>query len=200
MTKETYIVISIPSNGLLHTQTAQCLLATLASLKLRAEVFFPLSSAIPFNRNNSVEFAKQKGATHLMFIDADMVFPPDAIHRLLDHKKLIVGTNSSHRQIPVTSTVKFMDQDGNIVNVTPDNTPDELFECFAVGTSFTLIDMKAFDRLERPYFQTIETSGSFEDYLSEDINFCKKSQAAGIKVWCDPTIRIGHIGDYVYEM
>jgi hypothetical protein len=33
------------------------------------------------------------GASHILFLDSDMTFPPDTLQRLLDHKVPIVGAD-----------------------------------------------------------------------------------------------------------
>ena len=34
--------------------------------------------------------------------------------------------------------------------------------------------------------------------MSNDWFFCEKARELGYEVWCDPTIKLGHIGDYDY--
>lgn len=35
-------------------------------------------------------------------------------------------------------------------------------------------------------------------YLSEDVAFCERAKGVGFKMWLDPTIRLGHVGDYMF--
>lgn len=37
-------------------------------------------------------------------------------------------------------------------------------------------------------------------YLSEDYAFCHRAREAGFHIWLDPTIRLGHIGQYEYRL
>lgn len=37
-------------------------------------------------------------------------------------------------------------------------------------------------------------------YLSEDYAFCHRVREAGYKVWLDPSIRLGHVGQYEYRL
>jgi len=152
----------------------------------------------PFNMNKLVEEAKKVDATHLMSIDADMIFPADGLERLLGADKDIVGANYRFRgvladQDTPASVIKFEGKDG-YRNVLEPDFPKELFECGAVGLGFTLIKMSVFDKLKKPYFYIKE------DPLpsTEDIVFCQDARKAGIKIFCDPTIKMGHYGSYVY--
>lgn len=43
-----------------------------------------------------------------------------------------------------------------------------------------------------------ETEGNI--YLPDDWSFCERAKDAGFKVWLDPSIRLGHIGSYMYTL
>ena len=49
-----------------------------------------------------------------------------------------------------------------------------------------------------PFVIPSETEGNI--YLSEDWAFCQRAKDAGFKVWLDPSIRLGHIGSYMYTL
>ena len=139
-----------------------------------------------WNREKLMEQAYDMDATHLLFVDTDVTFPPDAINRLISHGKDIVGgqypaRGSGH------STVKFTDDDGNLVSR---EIPDRLFQCHAIPTGLMLIDLEKAKRLERPWFWFTEKDGELE---GEDVYFCRKANEAGLGVWCDPQIPMGHM-------
>lgn len=43
-----------------------------------------------------------------------------------------------------------------------------------------------------------EVEGNY--YLSEDWAFCHRAKEAGFRTWLDPSIRLGHVGTYVYQL
>lgn len=154
------------------------------------------------NRNYSVVEAMKEGCSHLLFIDDDMVFPEYTLDTLLEANKEIVGVNSHSRILPLSSTVGQLDENGNYKE--PDKhsdwemkMPTELFEAFFVGTGVMLIDMKVFTKIDKPWFK-FEANDNGMITLGEDAWFCKKCRERGIKVWCEPTLTIGHIGSYEY--
>jgi GT2 family glycosyltransferase len=53
--------------------------------------------------------------------------------------------------------------------------------------------MEVFEKLEKPYFTLDESRPAMEDVV-----ICEKAREAGYDIWCDPTIKIGHIGTYIY--
>ncbi len=156
----------------------------------------------PHGMNQLVKDARQINATHLLNIDSDMIFPPDALKRLLAHDKDIVGVNYRQRgnhmdQGHPASTVKFPGEGKELYReVLEQDFPKELFECAAVGLGLALIDMKVFDKLPFPWFHTTEAEDN--GHSTEDIVFCREAREAGFEVWCDPTIGMKHIGNYLY--
>ena len=47
---------------------------------------------------------------------------------------------------------------------------------------------------------TIPWEGDGHMYLSEDWAFCQRAKDAGFKVWLDPSIRVGHIGQTMFTL
>lgn len=139
------------------------------------------------NRIFIVSQAQKQECTHILFIDDDMVFPADTLDRLLAHEVEIVGVNSHSRKLPLKSTVLF---DG-------EELPKDLFEAITVGGGVLLVDMKVFSKIEMPWFG-FKTNEVGMITMGEDAWFCEKAQYAGYKIWCDPTLSIGHIGKYQY--
>ena len=64
------------------------------------------SSVLPQNRLNLVKAAQDLEATHLLFLDSDQTFPPDLIHRLAAHHKLVVAANCVTQTIPASPTAR----------------------------------------------------------------------------------------------
>ena len=150
------------------------------------------------NRNYCVIQAQKNKSDYILFIDDDMVFPPETLDQLLYHKKEIVGVNSYSRCLPLSSTVGLMDEKGNYKH--PDKypafemkIPDYLFEAYFVGCGVCLINMKVFEEVKEPFFKfTYQKNGLVKG--GEDGNFCERAREKGFKIWCDPNVEVGHLG------
>ena len=173
--------------GLIKSQTAFSLANMLAKNNLDCKILFKEGPNQPLNREVIAELAQQMDCTHLIFIDSDMVFSTDAVTKLLERDKDIIGVNYNMRQFPPTSTVQLAQ--GETIQ-------KELFRCNGVATGFMLIKMEIFKKLEKPWFHV----GIIDEKTLEghDYRFCRKAREAGYEVWCDPTIPVGHIGDYIF--
>lgn len=198
------ITLAICTNRLVQPKTLQSLLEMVAYSK---ELDFHILVAnrgytTGENRNYCVVQAQKNGSGYLLFVDDDMILPEYTLESLLEHKVDVVGVNSYSRCLPLSSTVGLMDKDGKYMH--PDKhtawemrIPSSLFEAYFVGAGVMLIDMKVFNKIDKPYFAfTADENGMILN--GEDGYFCDQVRKSGMKVWCDPEIEIGHIGEYVY--
>lgn len=164
-------------------------------------------------RNTLVYDAVDLGATHLMFIDADMSFSSESFNKLIKHGLdldadiiggLYVSRYDEKRNI-VKSVVK--NKEGEMVLEDIKEIPqfDNPFEVDAIGTGFMLINMRVFQELNPPFFfYTSPKSFGLKEVafprneLGEDVVFCLYARQHGFKILCDPTFELGHVGKKTY--
>jgi hypothetical protein len=182
--QEPRIAIGLSASDNMPFDSAMCLLESMVNLPYPGIICAVKSSFIHNNRNMIVEKAKQAKCNYLMFLDTDMLYENDGIERLLKQDKDIIGGMYNFRRLPIENLVR--DFEGQ----------KETFKVDFLPTGFMLVKMEVFDKLEKPYF--------FFDYDDEhhldgdDSYFCRKAVKAGISLWCDPTIKLRHIGLYNY--
>lgn len=148
------------------------------------------------NRAYCVYQALNNSCTHILFVDDDMTFPEDTLEKLMETGKRIVGVNSYSRKLPLTSTVAFIDGEGNKTK-TPDEIPQELFKCYQVGMGVALLDLSVFSEIDKPWFR-FEEGANGKIINGEDGWFCDQARRKGIEIWCNPLLKIGHLGEYEY--
>ena len=161
----------------------------------------PNRSSIDRMRNYTAKVALNNGFDYLMFIDADMRFPKDALVRLLKHNKDIVGVNATTRSEPVKPTAKNInyEEDGSVSWLPVySNVKKGIEKVDAIGCGVILIKNSAFKKLEKPYFYFEQLPNG--KLLGEDVYFCIKAKDAGIDTYVDHdlSMEIGHIGNYTY--
>lgn len=135
--------------------------------------------------------AVSTGATHLFFIDSDMLLPPDTLDRLLAHDKDIITVEYSRRKLPVESVTQPLTE----------RKENELYKARVIGAGCLLIKTDVFknEALEKPWFNFGRGSDGMV-VIGEDTWFARTAMDAGYDVWIDPTIKVGHVGEYVYNM
>jgi hypothetical protein len=196
--EDVRLVVGIPNSGLLKVDMVRGLLSLIGEVNRAFPINFIFHGGcyVHKNRETILKQALTYNFTHLMFIDTDMVFPAGAVLKLLEQRKPIIGANYNERRLPLKSTVKIADKKGNLIAMSEADFPKESFQCYAVATGFMMIDLAVVNTIPKPWFFFDTKDGEFN--MGEDIWFCRQAQKAGVEVWCDPTITVGHIGEFVY--
>jgi hypothetical protein len=187
------IAICLPSPDLVYTHTV-CDLAELVAVNLhhfkRIIVINVKSDEIETARNISTMVAQSEKATKILFVDSDMRFPKTALLRLLKRKKDIIGINAAKRAEPGNPIFR-KNLFGRAFNYKKGDTEQVGF----IGMGFTLIDMKVFDKVQKPWFYANYKIDS-DFWRGEDYAFCWEAKQKGYSIWCDVGLskEIGHIG------
>lgn len=208
------VAICVPSGDMIHADFAM----SLAALTYRAGPFimgdqkFPAiqiaivntkGSLVVNNRNRLVKEAQGLGVEYVLFLDSDVIVPPWALRRLLDHDKDIVGATYIQREEPHRLLGKALD--GRMLDEVVRDTQidgETLMEVSALPGGCLLIKTSIFDELSKPYFQTPahEATAAHPEWIEgEDYFFCRKAREKGHSVWLDwgLSFSLGHIGQRV---
>ncbi len=164
-------------------------------------------------------FMANPEATHLFFMDADMVFPGEALTRLLSRGKDIVGgCYFARTDTPVPHYYNYQREDelgrkwyaslaghmaeylkrhpehkaASTAAVLPDS-PDALVRCDTIATGCLLISRRVFETISKPWFECWPGSAGGEDF-----NFCNKAREAGFEVWVDLSVQCAHQAQLVF--
>lgn len=148
------------------------------------------------NRNYLAVQALREKSDYLLMVDDDMVFPPETLEKLLAHNQMVVGVASNSRMLPLKTTVSQMDEKGEYIE--SNTLPTEPFKAYGVGGGVILIHTDIFKHIDRPWFHFNTDAITGQILVGEDQWFCDRVKEKGFDIWCDPTITIGHIGDYIY--
>lgn len=135
------------------------------------------------------------GATHVFFIDKDVLPPMDAIERLLAHDKdVVVGATPIYKGEPVWSVMKYTPEEtiDNIFNPIPyKELPKKLFRAHHFGGTTVLIKRHVLEKMQYPWYQDVFAPGAL--LLGQDLFFTAKAKQMGFELWCDPIVKCEHI-------
>lgn len=186
------IAIGIPTNRNFKAKTVKALLEMVTAYPRDYTFIFAMDGYnTAENRNFIVNQAKN--CTHIFFTDDDMILEPDTIEKLLKHDKDIIGAAYSVRRTTGELVIGYMN----------DETDEwlkeskEIFECEALGGGALLVKTNVFAKVPTPHFG-YHWYQSGQVRMSNDWYFCEKARNTGYKIWCDPTIRPKHIGNYEF--
>lgn len=145
-------------------------------------------------REAFLEQAIRCQATHVLWLDTDMTFPPDAARRLVRHQRPIVACNCVMRDPRILFTAQ---REGRGILTGPDSTGLEAAD--SVGMAVMLMRTDVVADLPRPWFRHGQTDAGVD--IGEDRMFCRALRAAGHEILIDHDLskEIGHIGQHTYR-
>jgi len=194
------VCVAVPHGGTVKGRLMSDLIASLFALKAHigfvwAEVEGTLG---PRNRWLAGQQAIQTDCDYLWLVDNDMAIPTDALPRLLDADKALIGADYSYRRFPLQSTVKLLNGAGEILVADRATFSNRPFIVHAIGSGCKLVRVDALQRIPQPWF-ALEWGPDGDLTKTDDVWFCEQAKKVGIETWCDPTIEVGHIGDHVFR-
>jgi hypothetical protein len=167
-------------------------------------------SQLDITRSRLAAAALQTDCDWFLWIDSDIVFEVREALAMLDrareHQCLVVGADYPTKQVGSRSTVVF---DGTIHTSCP-----SLARALRMGFGFVITHRTVFEKLSdqvpmaivgqdliRPYFAPLVCGlgGSAPTYYSEDYAFCERAREAGVELWSDADVHLGHVGPYIYD-
>lgn len=196
------VSVCVPTRDMVHAAFAFDLARMLhhcAIMNIDVSPHFCMGTLIVNQREQLIEMADQAGSTHILWLDSDMMFPPDTLSKLLAHDQPMVAANYVTRQYPHKTVAykhlgdwrSYVMHDGPI--------SDELIEVEAIGMGCMLVNMDVIYPMTKPRFQTVwmESSG---DHMGEDFYFCQQARQAGHKILVDDELsrQISHLGTIAF--
>ena len=196
---------------------------------IRCEFFkIPFESLIPRGRNVCASAFLNSGCTHMIFIDADIMFDANDVMLLLKGNKDISGGSYPKKALSnnIIKTNTLKDTIAKCVNYTsiitkPLTTVDEkgFIESDYIATGFMMIKREVFFELIKTYpeirykndinaykkftynnyfYDFFQSKVINEKYVSEDYGFCKLWTNNGGKIYTNLYIKLNHIGNMIY--
>jgi hypothetical protein len=143
--------------------------------------------------------AMQHDYSHVLFLDADMIWPNDVLDRMLKHHGHGIVSGLYHLKVWPHWPVALKDPKWNAVDQNYDYTYDEkaphtdgLRRESLIGMGCTIVPVEVFNRFERPWFKYQDDAQGMPS-LTEDVWFCQQAAAVGCPIWLDPTVVCGHV-------
>jgi len=211
------ILVMVPCGEMLHSLFAydlvQMMNLTLSVMPPNAGdigLMMNIRTYIHRSRTELLEGALAAGATHVLWLDSDMRFPPDALLRLLQRDLPIVGINYAKREMPPSFVAikKVPDPDdpsakGQVLVTDEKSTGCE--EVDALGFGCVLMETSALiglpDPKVEPWFSYRQTASG--DTIGEDVYFCKYmlQERLGQRIFVDHDLSwdCAHLGAFSYK-
>lgn len=206
------IMVGMPVHHYVDNFTLMSMEATVHRLGQMGIPFVRLSTLgmpdVAKARNQIVdEFLKAKQYTHLMWIDADMVWDPEAVEALIALDTPVASCLVTKKGPPFNVTLFQLmrpTEDSNSVdtyNIPLGAYPLDkpfTFPGSGIGTAFMLISREVIEKMEQPYFAGFVNKENRRDLKGTDFYFCVQMIGHGYDIVYDPRPRIYHVGKCLF--
>jgi hypothetical protein len=194
------ILVGVPSFGLVSIQWHSHMMQLQTPMNRSLRHMYVQGKEVGDARNEIVQRALEyqgplgERASHVFFVDDDVLIPSHALMHLLSHNRPIVSGLYYAKTItpqPLILSHKF----GGVVT---DFADGALVDCDAHGMGCTLIAREVFEATEFPWFQTTKQRGPDIEgtpvyvHQTEDVWFLDKARRAGYQPCVDTSLFCPH--------
>lgn len=188
------LLIAIPTLDYIHVKFMESLLKLTDQLRdegIQFEVKIVSGTLVYLAREELVSYALGYEFSHVLWLDSDMVFTEDLFDELYDTGKSFVSGVFHARRPGHQSCIfrKLKPPERYKWNEYP-SVPFEIEGC---GMAATLISTEILQDVRREFGNCFSPAYS----LGEDLAFCRRALERGHTIWCEPCVRVGHIGHLV---
>lgn len=186
------LLIAIPALDYIHVDFVKCLTSLTDRLHkdgVDFEVKILSGTLVYVARDKLAQHAYTNSFTHVLWLDADMIFNDEVVEDLLFHEKPFVsGLCHARRKPYVPCFFKSLAPVDRF-----EDYPSELFEVAGVGMACVLMETRILLDVMLKY----GTCFCPTKELGEDLSFCNRATSVGHHLFVDPHVVIGHIGHVV---
>lgn len=164
-------------------------------------------SLLVAERNKIVQAFWESECTHLLCIDGDLGWPPQAVLAMLDaNKEFVAGVYPARGPDKCFLFRPFTHDDGAII------TENHLLKMQYIPAGFMMLSRQAIQKMRDKYpdlyyepkdkrnnpepgYCFFDTEVYEGEFWGEDFVFCRRAREAGIEIWVDPLIQFDHAGN-----
>lgn len=195
------ILVAVPCLNMVDTDFA----FSLACMQHDGVAFaYSKSSLVYDGRNKLANNAIDGNFDRVLWLDSDMKFSPDTLHKFnadLDKGMEIVCGIYTTRTPPITPAIYSdlgytLTDDGKAIpqREIMFDYPQETFEVAGCGFAGVMMEVSVLKKVRDKYGLPFSPVLGF----GEDLSFCLRAGELGYKIYCDPSIKLGHIGYHVF--
>ena len=184
------LLIAVPTTDYVHADFVKSLSRLQTELGRRHvayDVAIHSGTLVYIARNRLASKAVNEGYTHVLWLDSDMTFNEKVVEDLMEcGKEMVCGAFVSRRP-PYGPCVYSSIERNNIEKVKGFGL--EPFRVEGCGFACVLTTAELLQAVMLKYGPCFQPT----DYYGEDLAFCWRVRQLGREIWCEPTVRPGHI-------
>jgi len=191
-----YLLVAIPSRGLVSCEFVSSLLAQDNPLNITIRYRFEVGGEVGESRNRLVDYASKIGSEYVLFIDDDVIVPINCFNKLIywanEGYDVVSGVYYS-KQIPPQPLI-FKGRGNGYLSKW--KVGDIIKDADGIGMGLTLIKTSVFKKIARPWFLSVvgkkDKKTDLLVSMDETLYFCDKLKEAKISILVDTSIQAIH--------
>lgn len=192
------ILLGMPCVRDIPTKTVISLLQT--AQKGVVDPMIVEGSLIYDSRDAIARYGLDNNYDYVLYADSDMIFGADDLKRLVSRDAdivtgLYVTRRGENRNVAYTKVIKRKNFPFRSPKLIHDTQTYGYGEIAACGFGFCLIRTSVLKSMFKRYKSIFEPKWG----VGEDIAFCIRAKKCGYKIFIDRDVKLGHIGEVVYE-
>lgn len=188
------VMVAIPC----HDKVDAVFMRSVLGLQLEGHVEFnfAVGSLVYDARNRLALQACEQGFDAVLWLDSDMVYPPDMFKKMckrIEEGAEYVSALAFTRKTPCKPVIyEFIGWRGTlpVCESMFDYPEDAIFEIAGSGMGCVMMTTSLIERVGRKFGNPFSPRMGF----GEDLTFCLNVQDIGIPMFCDSSIKVGHVG------
>lgn len=196
------VLIAVPCHDMVHARFTRSLMEL---YKPAGTGFAMIQNTLIYNARNLIaRQAFENEFDYVLWLDSDMIFPCYTLKRLLDdmdgrdYVTALCFSRNENSMPCIYYSVDWSVDNAEVktsADVMSDYPKDSLFEVAGSGFACVMTSTALlWDMVERYGAPFCPLMG-----MGEDMTFCFRAKQAGYKLYCDSRIKIGHIGEKIYD-
>lgn len=191
-------LVAIPAMDMVQTKFLKSLIA----LRPFGDVVTSITEGtlVDVARNKLAVHAIENKCDRVLWLDSDMVFPPDlleAFSKDIDEGRDFVGGLYFSRREPMNPVIykdiKATEDEKGInpqITVYEDYPRNDIFKVSGIGFGAVLMTTQLLLAVGQTFGSPFERYSGF----GEDLSFCLRVNQLGVPMWCDSRVKLGHVG------
>lgn len=188
--KRILVGVPIPKNYMCNARLI-ALIESWHALK-GVETYYPATASAEEGQHKIVDFAlyAKPRATHILFVDYDVIPRINTLKRLLNQDKDIVsGVYPMYQKKRIQWCLSKEDP---FVAMEFEDLPNNPFKVKACCNGVMLVKTEVFESLKKPYWDTLFSDDRTSKTFGADLYFFRKVREAGYDLWVDPKVKCEH--------
>ena len=185
------LMVAVPTTDYVSAEFMKCLTALVKKLAKDGtdfDVQIISGTLVYIARNRIARRAIDEEFTHVLWLDSDMTFQPGIAEDLMFcGKDMVCGAFVSRRPPYGPCVYTDISDPGSMKKV--ENFGKEPFRVDGCGFATVLTSVDLLDAVQSNFGTCFNPT----DRYGEDLAFCARVKQLGREIWCEPTVRPGHI-------